>query len=77
MSEESSIGFTSKAQQALALAKKNAQKIKQTFVTSEHILLGILDLKTSAGVEIMKRSGINLVDFKKFIRTNLQDNECY
>ena len=72
MSEEPSIGFTPKAQQALALAKKNAQRIKQTFVTSEHILLGVLDLDSTAGVEIMKRSGINIVDFKKFIRTNLQ-----
>ena len=68
----SDLNLTPKAQQALALAKKNAQRIKQNFVTSEHILLGILDLDTTAGVEILKRSGVNIIDFKKFIKKNLQ-----
>lgn len=64
-----------KGQQALLLAKKNARLLKHDFITTEHILLGILDLSTCSAVNTMILKGIDIDGFKQFIIDNLKKFE--
>ncbi len=44
MSEESMNNFTPRAQQVLALARKEADRFNHNFVGTEHLLLGLIKL---------------------------------
>jgi hypothetical protein len=58
--EETAGNFTPRAQQALALARKEADRFHHNFVGTEHLLLGILKLGQGVAVNVLLRMGLEL-----------------
>jgi ATP-dependent Clp protease ATP-binding subunit ClpA len=52
--------FTPRAQQALALAHKEADRFHHNFVGTEHVLLGIISLGQGVAVNVLLKMGLNL-----------------
>jgi ATP-dependent Clp protease ATP-binding subunit ClpB len=50
---------SARARQALADAEKEAKRFKDEFVSTEHLLLAILDLTGGEGPDILNKAGIN------------------
>ena len=50
--------YTTRAQNALALANVAAENLGDPFVGTEHVLLGLLDEKTGPAAQILDHLGI-------------------
>src|ERR1041384_6294941 len=59
MSEEMN-NFTPRAQQVLALARKEADRFNHNFVGTEHLLLGLIKLGQGVAVNVLGKMGVNL-----------------
>src|SRR5580700_752521 len=60
MSEEAMSNFTPRAQQVLALARKEADRFNHNFVGTEHLLLGLISLGQGCAVNVLVKLGLNL-----------------
>src|SRR5580704_2305586 len=60
MSEESNQNFTPRAQQVLALARKEADRFNHNFVGTEHLLLGLIKLGQGVAVNVLQKLGLDL-----------------
>jgi ATP-dependent Clp protease ATP-binding subunit ClpC len=61
MSEESAMNnFTPRAQQVLALARKEADRFNHNFVGTEHLLLGLIKLGQGVAVNVLQKLGLDL-----------------
>lgn len=65
--------FTPRAQQALALARKEADRLNHNFVGTEHLLLGMIVLGQGTAVNVLKTMGLDLetvrTEVKKMVGT--------
>jgi ATP-dependent Clp protease ATP-binding subunit ClpA len=52
--------FTPRAQQVLALARKEADRFNHNYVGTEHLLLGLIKLGRDGGVNALQKQGIDL-----------------
>src|SRR5258708_29773593 len=52
--------FTPRAQQVLALARKEADRFNHNYVGTEHLLLGLIKLGQGVAVNVLQRMGIDL-----------------
>ena len=52
--------FTPRAQQVLALARKEADRFNHHFVGTEHLLLGLIKLGQGVAVNVLMRMGLDL-----------------
>jgi ATP-dependent Clp protease ATP-binding subunit ClpC len=52
--------FTPRAQQALALARKEADRFNHNFVGTEHLLLGLIRLGQGVAVNVLHKMGLDL-----------------
>jgi Clp amino terminal domain, pathogenicity island component len=52
--------FTPRAQQVLALARKEADRFNHNFVGTEHVLLGLLKLGQGVAVNVLQKLGLDL-----------------
>src|SRR5438552_5651786 len=52
--------FTPRAQQALALARKEADRFNHNFVGTEHLLLGLIRLGQGVAVKVLRNIGLDL-----------------
>ena len=52
--------FTPRAQQALAFARKEADRFNHNFVGTEHLLLGLIRLGQGVAVIVLQRLGVEL-----------------
>ena len=52
--------FTPRAQQVLALARKEADRFHHNFVGTEHLLLGLIRLGQGVAVNVLQRIGVDL-----------------
>ncbi len=52
--------FTPRAQQVLALARKEADRFNHSYVGTEHILLGLIKLGQGVAVNVLERMGLDL-----------------
>jgi len=59
--------LTPRAQQALALAKKEAERLQSGYVGTEHILLGILRLNQGLAVNVLKKIVSNIDNIFKAV----------
>ena len=59
-SVESLHNFTPRAQQVLALARKEADRFHHNFVGTEHLLLGLIILGQGVAVNVLQKMGVNL-----------------
>src|SRR5476649_516758 len=60
MSDESMSNFTPRAQQVLALARKEADRFNHNFLGTEHLLLGLIKLGQGVAVNVLQSMGIDL-----------------
>src|SRR5678815_4424354 len=59
-SGESVRNFTPRAQQVLALARKEADRFNHNFVGTEHLLLGLIRLGQGVAVNVLQKMGLDL-----------------
>src|ERR1700752_771856 len=52
--------FTPRAQQVLALALKEAERVNYAYVGTEHLLLGLIKLGQGVAVNVLQRMGLDL-----------------
>lgn len=52
--------FTPRAQQVLALARKEADRFNHNYVGTEHILLGLIKLGQGVAVQVLQKMGLDL-----------------
>ncbi len=60
MSDETMQNFTPRAQQVLALARKEADRFNHNFVGTEHLLLGLIKLGQGVAVNVLQKMGLDL-----------------
>src|SRR6188472_2251904 len=60
MSDEAMNNFTPRAQQVLALARKEADRFNHNFVGTEHLLLGLIALGQGIAVNVLQKTGLDL-----------------
>jgi ATP-dependent Clp protease ATP-binding subunit ClpC len=60
MSDESMSNFTPRAQQVLALARKEADRFNHDQIGTEHLLLGLIKLGQGVAVNVLQSMGIDL-----------------
>jgi ATP-dependent Clp protease ATP-binding subunit ClpC len=58
--QESMNNFTPRAQQVLALARKEADRFNHNFVGTEHLLLGLIKLGQGVAVNVLQKLGLDL-----------------
>ena len=52
--------FTPRSQQALAFARKEADRLRHNFVGTEHLLLGLIRLGQGVAVNVLAKLGLDL-----------------
>ena len=52
--------FTPRAQQVLALARKEADRLNHSYLGTEHILLGLIKLGQGVAVNVLQKLGLDL-----------------
>src|ERR1700759_3828613 len=52
--------FTPRAQQVLALARKEADRFNHNYVGTEHLLLGLIKLRQGVAVNVLQKMGLHL-----------------
>ncbi|MDE5865771.1 MAG: ATP-dependent Clp protease ATP-binding subunit ClpC, partial [Lachnospiraceae bacterium] len=60
--------FTDKARTALNLAERAARNFKQSYVGTEHILLGLLRENTGVAATVLENSGVEEYQIKEMIK---------
>ena len=60
MSDEAMSNFTPRAQQVLALARKEADRFNHNFVGTEHLLLGLIKLGQGVAVNVLTELRLDL-----------------
>ena len=56
--------FSPRAQQILALARKEAARLNHNYVGTEHLLLGLIKLGQGVAVTALQKLGLNLEDIR-------------
>src|SRR5580692_7362973 len=60
MSDEAMSNFTPRAQQVLALARKEADRLNHNFLGTEHLLLGLIKWGQGVAVNVIQKMGLDL-----------------
>ena len=60
--------FTDKAKAALILAERAARSLRQSYVGSEHILIGLLRENTGVAATVLHNNGVDVVQLKEMIK---------
>lgn len=63
--------FTPRAQQVLALARREADRFNHNYIGTEHILLGLLKLGQGVAVAVLERFGLNIDDVRKQVEEQI------
>ena len=63
--------FTPRAQQVLALARQEADRLNHSFVGTEHLLLGLVKLGQGVAVNVLQNRGLNLDSIAKEIENQM------
>jgi hypothetical protein len=59
--------FTPRAQQVLALARKEADRLNHHFVGTEHLLLGLIALGNGVAVTVLGKLGLDLANVREAV----------
>ena len=60
--------FTDKAKAALMLAERAARSLRQSYVGSEHILIGLLRENTGVAATVLLNNGVDVLQLKEMIK---------
>ena len=70
--------FTPRAQQVLALARKEAERFNHNYVGTEHLLLGLIKLGQGVAVNVLQRMGLDLervrIEVEKHVGSHPETN---
>jgi len=72
MSDENLNNFTPRAQQVLALARKEADRFSQSYVGTEHLLLGLIKLGQGVAVNVLQRMGLDLDNVRQEVEKEVR-----
>src|SRR6476659_3950830 len=72
MSDEAMSNFTPRAQQVLALARKEADRFNHNFVGTEHLLLGLIKLNQGVAVNVLQKMGLNLETVRQEVEREIR-----
>ena len=61
--------FTDKARTALQLAERDAGRMKQGYVGTEHILLGLLEEGTGTAARVLAENGAEEQEIREYVRS--------
>ncbi len=64
--------FTPRAQQVLALARKEADRFNHNFVGTEHLLLGLIKLGQGVAVNVLQRMGLDLENVRQEVEKEVR-----
>ena len=64
-------GFTAKANEALNLAISNAEKFGHTYVGSEHLLMGLLALRSGVAYAVLSKRGVTAEKIEELMRSEI------
>src|SRR5258708_2317216 len=71
------MNFTPRAQQVLALARKEADRFNHNFLGTEHMLLGLLREGNGVAGKVLEYHGVNLEETRREIVRELDPNFSY
>src|SRR3989441_1666543 len=71
MSDEAMNNFTPRAQQVLALARKEADRFNHNFVGTEHLLLGLIRLGQGVAVNVLQKLGLDLETVRREVENQV------
>jgi len=74
MAEEFMQNLTPRAQQILALARKEADRLNHNYIGTEHILLGLLKLNQGVACNVLTKLGVDLDALRAEIERHLPAN---
>ena len=57
--------FTPRAQQVLALARKEADRFNHNYIGTEHVLLGLIKLGQGVAVSVLQRMNLDLESVRR------------
>jgi ATP-dependent Clp protease ATP-binding subunit ClpC len=63
--------FTPRAQQVLALARKEAERFNHNYVGTEHLLLGLIKLGQGVAVTVLQKMGLDLETVRMEVEKNV------
>ena len=63
--------LTPRAQQVLALARKEADRLHHNFIGTEHVLLGLIKLNQGVAVNVITRLGLDLENVRSEVKAQL------
>jgi predicted dehydrogenase len=63
--------FTPRAQQALAMARKEADRFNHNFVGTEHLLLGLIKLGQGVAVNVLQKRGLDLETVRREVEKQI------
>src|SRR6201987_5927968 len=63
--------FTPRAQQVLALARKEADRFNHNYVGNEHLLLGLIQLGQGVTVTVFQKNGVNLETLRRDVEKHV------
>ena len=64
--------FTPRAQQALALAKKEAEKLNHNYIGTEHLLIGLINLGQGLAIKVLQEIGVGVEDVYEAIEDGIE-----
>ena len=64
--------FTPRAQQALALAKKEAEKLNNNYIGTEHLLIGLIKLGQGLAIKVLQNIGVGVEDVYDAIEESIE-----
>ena len=67
--------FTPRAQQSLALARKEAEALNHNYIGTEHLLLGLLKLGQGLALKVLQSMGVGSEEVYELIKENTEPSE--
>jgi ATP-dependent Clp protease ATP-binding subunit ClpC len=67
--------FTPRAQQSLALAKKEAEDLNHNYIGTEHMLLGLMRLGQGLALKVLESLNVDLDDVYEAVKSNTETIE--
>src|SRR6266480_4639158 len=67
--------FTPRAQQVLALARREADRFHHNFVGTEHLLLGLIRLGQGTAVNVLGKMGLDLETMRQEVEKQVGTGE--
>ena len=75
MSDENLSNFTPRAQQVLALARKEANRFNHSYVGTEHLLLGLIKLGQGVAVNVLQKMSLDLETVRQEVEKEVRGSD--